>query len=168
MHRPINVLTVTSAIIHHVTHVSVGIWYVIILMTETPLGDVVGKSSCEILDVIGVYGLAYLYAGSLGIASFRILYIKHERWVKYAIGERLLLTIILLLSISVSGVVVFLYKLGRSNHRSHLNMCVGLSITESQILIEYELSHGIEMIATNVFQSITVGLSIYKMLSRIV
>ena len=81
MSRPINVLTVTSAIIHHVTHVPLGVWYVVNLMTETSVGNTVGFQYCQLMDVIGVYGIIYLSVGSLGIAIYRVLYIKLEYWV---------------------------------------------------------------------------------------
>ena len=160
MSRPINVLIVNSSIIHHASHISSGVWYVFLLMSETPISEVVGTHLCQIMDVIGLYGITYLSVGSLGIAIFRILYVKHERWVKYVVGERLLLTVILVMSLISSGLIVFLYKLGRSSHRSHMNMCAGLSFTESQILIEYDLSRGMEMIVTTVFQSTAIGVGI--------
>ena len=160
MHRPINVLTVTSAIIHHVSHISCGICYVVILLTDTPLGDVLGNHYCEIMDIIGIYGLTYLNVGSLGIAVYRILYVRHERWVKYVVGERLLLTIVLVLSLTSTGIIAFLFKIGRSNHRSHMNLCSGLSFTASQILIEYDLSQGMDMLVTPLFQSTAIGLAI--------
>ena len=49
-----------------------------------------------------------------------------------------------------------MYKLERSALRVHMNMCTGTSVTESQILIEYDVSRGMEMMATTFFQS-TVG-----------
>lgn len=168
MHRPINVLTVTSAIIHHATHLSIGIWYVIILMTESPIADIVGFQYCEIMDVVGLYGLVYLIVGSFGIAACRILYVKQEYWVKYVVGERSLLAIILILSISLCGILVFMFKLERSALRTHMNMCAGLSVTESQILIEYDVSRGMEMMVTTLFQSTVAGICIIMQTSEFV
>ena len=37
MQRPINVLIITSAVIHHSTHLLQGLWYIVFFLTETPL-----------------------------------------------------------------------------------------------------------------------------------
>ena len=86
LHRPINVLIIHGAIIHHVTHVGVGIWYSMILVSETHLSHLFGYNFCEFMDIVGLYGLGYLTVGSLGIALFRVLYIKRENWVRKVIG----------------------------------------------------------------------------------
>ena len=153
MHRPINVLVVSSAIIHHVTHVSIGIWYIVLMMIENPLGLTMGLHYCQIMDVVGVYGIAYLSVGSLGIAIYRVFYIKHEYFVKYVVGETLLLFIVWSLSLVTCGIIVFLFKLEDSSHRFQINMCSGSSVTYSQIMIEYELSRGHEMLTTTYLQT---------------
>ena len=43
--RPIDVLIISSAIIHHFTHTLVGLWLSANLMTEIPLADIVGFNS---------------------------------------------------------------------------------------------------------------------------
>ena len=87
MHRPVDVLIMINAFIHHVTHGYLGVWQALILIINTPLGDFVGSDFCWITVVVGVYGLIYLSVGSCGIAIYRILYIRHDYWVKYIIGE---------------------------------------------------------------------------------
>ena len=103
MHRPINVLIVASAIIHHVTHLFGGIQYIMCSTTDAPLGDVFGSSYCHSVVAIYVYGVGYLSIGSSGIAIYRFLYIKFDHWVKYHIGEKILLWIVLFLSIAITG-----------------------------------------------------------------
>ena len=160
MHRPINVLIVTSAIIHHVTHVATGIWYVLALMMDTPLADEFGFSHCKVMMMVGAYGLAYLVIGSLGLAVYRVLYIKHEHLVKYIIGEKLLLLMILSISIVMSGLTVFLYLVEDSSHRSALNMCTGLSFAQNQILMEYSINRGAQMLTTTYLQLTSLALLI--------
>ena len=80
MNRPINLLTITSAILHHVTHVFGGIWYVLAMMVEGPLRDKFGEDACWFMMVLAVIEISYLNVGSLGMAVFRLLYIKHEHW----------------------------------------------------------------------------------------
>ena len=129
-----------------------GIWYVVNLMTETAVGNMIGFQYCQIMDVIGVYGIIYLSVGSLGIAIYRVLYIKLEYFVKYVVGERLLLGIIWIISITSCGVLVFLFTFEASSHRTQMNMCTGLSITDTQIVIDYGLSRGEEMLTTTTLQ----------------
>ena len=152
MHRPINVLTVTSAIIHHVTHVTVGIWFVLVLMIDTPLGSIFGFHCCKIMLNVATYGTAYLTVGSLGIAVYRVLYIRQEYWVKYVIGEKLLLALVLSLSMVVAGLISIFYLAEVSAHRAMDNMCTGVSFTENQILIEYSISLGSQMLTTTYLQ----------------
>ena len=152
MHRPINVLTVTSAIIHHVTNVAVGINLVMSLMIDTPLGDILGLQYCQVIGTVAVYGLVYLTGGGLGISVYRVLYIRHELWVKYVVGEKLLLAVIWFLSITGSGLSTFLVVVEDSSHRSGLNMCTGLSVTQNQILREYNISIGSQMLTTRYLQ----------------
>ena len=160
MHRPINILTITSAIIHHLTHVSIGTWYIVILTTEAPLGNETGIQYCQIMDVIGVYGIIYLSVGSLGTAVYRVLYINFEYFVKYVVGEQLLLGIIWSLSISTCAGLVYLFTLETSSHRTQMNMCTGLSVTDTQILIDYALSHGSPLIVTSTLQFIVTSVCI--------
>ena len=156
MHRPINVLTVSSTIIHHVTHVSIGIWYILLMMIETPLGQSMGFHFCQIMDVVGLYGLVYLSVGSLGIAVYRVLYIKQEYLVKYVIGEKTLLFVILSMSITACGMIVCLFKLESSSYRFQINICSGSTVTFSQTLIEYGASRGEQMLATTYLQTTSI------------
>ena len=151
-HRPINVLIVTSTSIHHVTHGWLVIWFILALMNETSLEDLLDSNWCHVTQNIGVYGTAYLSVGSLGIAIFRVLYIRHESWVKYAIGERALLGIILSLSILISALLTILFTIESSSQRFQNNMCKGISSIHAQILIDYQLYQGEQLLTTAYLQ----------------
>ena len=155
MHRPINVLTLTSAIIHHVTHISSGTWHALVCLVDTPLGHFVGDDICWVMMVIGVYGIVYLSVGSFWIAIYRTLYIKCESWVKYVIGEKMLLMIVLFLSIGISGIICFLHVIEDNGHRTGYNMCTGLSVTQTELLMEYGYSRGDEPITTTYLGKLT-------------
>ena len=154
LHRPINVLTLASAIIHQVTHVVSGVWFAICMMAETPMGDQVGSEYCWAVYIVGVVGVVYLSFGSLGIAVYRLLYIRHENLVKYVVGEKRLLMIILALSLSFTGLVTFLFLVEDSNQRAGHNMCTGLSVLEVDILMKYEIIRGIYLPDTTYWQKI--------------
>ena len=148
MHRPINVLTVASAIVHHVTHVAAGIWYILMLMMDSPLAEIFGPFSCHLIFLTTSYGVIYLSIGSLGTAIYRLFYIKHEYLVKYMIGEKNLLCLILLLCTTCAGITTTLWMIEDNGNRPGINMCTGLSVTQTQIMNEYERANGNKMSAT--------------------
>ena len=156
--RPIDVLIISSAIIHHFTHTAVGLWLSANLMTEIPLADMVGFQFCEMMDVIGIFGSGHLTIGGLGIAIYRMLYIKRESWVKYVIGEKLLLLIVLVGTNLFGAFLLVLFKLETSSDRFNLNMCRGLSRTNAQILIDIESSRGEPLFTSSYLRSTAVSL----------
>ena len=108
MHRPINILIVSSAIIHHVTHVWTGTSLAMMLTMNTSVADAVSDWFCQLSYIVGLYGLMYLSVGSFGITLYRVIYIKRELWIKHVIGEKRLLGIILTLSVFLCGIMVHL------------------------------------------------------------
>ena len=158
MHRPINVLTITSSIIHHASHIWIWIWLTVEMLGEKPISDVIGLHQCHINQVFGLYGIAYVSVGSLGTSLYRVLYIRNDNLVKYVIGEKLLLFLILSLSLTVCGVLVYLYNMETNNHRFYMNMCMGISETHAQILIEYGLSLGHPLQVTSYWQRIVLSI----------
>ena len=155
MHRPINILIVTSAVIHHVTHIWTGIALAMMLMMNTSVAEAVGDQFCEISYIIGLYGLMYLSVGSFGITLYRVMYIKREHWIKHIIGEKRLLGIILILSLFLCGMMVHLYTLETSNGRVFLNTCFRSSSSDTQIMIDYEISRGANLLTTTILRKLT-------------
>ena len=160
MHRPINVLTISSAIINHISNVSIGLWVVALVLSDFTIGQSAGAHYCEVMDVVMSYGVSYLSVGSLGISIYRVLYIKHQHWVKFVVGEGRLLCIVLSLSITVSGIIVFLGTLETTNSRLLLNACDGVSYMYAQILIDYGLASGHQMITTTYLRKGAIALLI--------
>ena len=122
---------------------------------NTPLGNYVGEDVCWIMMLIGVYGIVYLSVGSFGIAIYRTFYIRHEYLVKYVIGERMLLFIVLLLSIGGSALICLLYSIEDNPHRTGFNMCTGLSVTKTELLMRYDTSLGNEKVTTTYLGKLT-------------
>lgn len=65
-----------------------------------------------------------LRCGSLGMAYYRLLYVKVPKWVKYNIGERSLLVGVLVAGIFTSLVWTVMFGSGQSKIRAALNMCM--------------------------------------------
>ena len=160
MHRPINVLTLASAITHHVTHLWSGLFFIASFIAETPLERIMGHNFCEISYWIGLYGFMYLTVGSLGIAILRVLYIKTNTFVKDAIGEKQILVCILLMSVIGCGTLATLFSYETTNQRTFLQTCRGLSPTHVQVLLDYSLSLGNEHDTTNFLRKVVVLLLI--------
>ena len=89
---------------------------------------------------IGVYGLVYLSVGSLGISVYRLLYIKQELFVKYIIGENVLLILVLSFSLVLTGVATEFYMAQETGEKTGINMCTGLSANQARLFIEYKMS----------------------------
>ena len=156
MHRPINILIVTSAVIHHLTHLWAGIALGMILIMDISMADAVSENFCEMTYIVGVYGLMYLSVGSFGISLYRVIYIKCEHWINHVIGEKRLLGIILVLSLLFCGMMVCLEYLETHNERVFLNVCYGSSSSDIQIMIDYELSRGSQLLTTTVIRKVTI------------
>ena len=158
MHRPINVLIINSAIIHHVTHILMCIWYSANLMSETPLADIVGFEICEAMDVVGVYGLGHLTVGGLGIVIYRMMYIKFEYVVRYIVGEKLLLFLMWSTNEALGVTLLLLFKFESTSDRFNLNMCRGISVADAQNLIDYRISLGEALLTTSYLQAIALAI----------
>ena len=154
MHRPINILIVSSAAVHHFTHLWMGLSYAMILTMETSMADAKGDHVCEITSIIGTYGLIYLSVGSLGISLYRVIYIKREHWIKQVVGEKRLLGIVLTFSLMFCGIMVGLFNLETIKERAFVNMCYGLSTSDVQIMIEHDLSRGRQILTTTTLRKI--------------
>ena len=70
--------------------------------------------------------LAYLNVGGLGTAFYRLSYVKTATWVKYKIGEKVLLSIVCLVTLGISTLTVILFGIG-PGQRANLNICLGKS-----------------------------------------
>ena len=142
MDKPINVLIFVSALIHHATSLLTSIHLILILSIESSLNSLFGPFYCFILPVIGEIGIFNQAIGSFGICIYRMMYIKLDDFVKYKIGEKTLLSIILFLGLSMNGVITFLHMVEESSLRIAQNTCNHWSPEEAQALIDYRISSG--------------------------
>jgi hypothetical protein len=160
MHRPINVLTITSSIVHHITHIWIVTWLTVIYLdvAGVPLADAIGDYWCRIIESVCLYGVFSMIVSSLGIAIYRILYLTYEDLVKYVIGERLLLLIIWSSGIIISGVLVFLSELEDDGNRYQMNVCRGITVIQARIVLDYRISQGEYLFTSKKFQKLILGI----------
>ena len=99
---PIDVLIFVSASIQHMTNLARMIFYTAMISEGLKSDhwdwqmDETGFLLCSFLRFSLVFELYYSCVGSLGISIYRILYIKHNDFVKYVIGEWNLLLLVLI------------------------------------------------------------------------
>ena len=140
--RPINILLLCGAVIHHSTHLIAGISLIVTIAFDVSLEETLGPAYCFFELCVCTFGLVNLSVGSLGIAIYRILYIRCNNWAKYRVGERLLLVIILLGSLALATFITALFVIEPSSKRSLHNGCLGHSERAHSIIIEYRRSQG--------------------------
>ena len=99
---PIDTLILVSALIQHFANLERVVFFTIIISGGgTPEHwewklDEIEQWLCIIFKFSVVFELYYSCVGSLGISIYRILYIKHDEIVKYKIGERNLLLLVMI------------------------------------------------------------------------
>ena len=140
--RPINVLLLLGAVIHHSTHLFYGISLIVTIGFDVSLGDIFGCTYCQVELFIATFGIGYLSIGSLGIAIYCTLYLRCHHWTKYVVGEKLLLGIIFIGSLTLTAFLVTLFVIETSSKRVVFNGCIGQSELAQSILIEIKKSQG--------------------------
>ena len=71
--------------------------------------------------------------GRVGITIFRILYIRHENGVKYIIGEKLILWIILRSGAAYTGLIMNIYMNEDNRDKPGMNIRTGLSTSHTLV-----------------------------------
>ncbi len=77
-----------------------------------------------------------LTTGSLGMAFFRLLYVKAPNYVKYNIGENQLLLLIATVGLAASTVLTIVFGFGKAKTRAALNICL-----DHSLLSQVDLCH---------------------------
>ena len=142
---PINFLLLIQAIIQHSICLFMVGYYTLGLFLNIRFKDNFGEVFCHFPWYIQVYGAAYRNVGSLGIALFRILYIKCSKWVEEKAGEHLVCFIILVFSIAFSSILTLGFAMGNgpiSRKQVTWNFCVGKSEGLREVIDQHHLLTG--------------------------
>ena len=136
--RPINAMILFGAIIHHATHLFMGVNYVLSLGFNVNLGEYLGEFYCNLTLFVATFAILYLIIGSMTIAIFRVLYIKFGTWSKYLINNKLVIVSGAVLgSIILSLIITTLYIIESSSERVIFNACMDQSATMTDIIYQY-------------------------------
>ena len=139
---PIDMLILTSSIIQHATNLLNVFHYIMMVLNDTTLQNVLGHWYCFSLIHIMAFDIIYLVVGSFGLSLFRILYILKHNWVKDVVGEKKLMKTILFGGILLSGSMVVV----QSNHSIYQEIlhqnCAHPQETFVNIVISFTQSRG--------------------------
>ena len=136
--RPINVMILCGALVHHATHFFIFVNFICRLSLDVCLGDYMGNVYCYIVLFVGVFGTCYLIVGSMCIAILRVIYIKRGTWILYGGNKKLIAYIIFLGGLLVSITLTILFIIERSSKRVLINSCMGYSTRLRDIIYQYE------------------------------
>ena len=86
--KPIDTLILVISVVQHINIVLFVTRLTLILLNDTNLDQIGAQAFCIASGLIYQFDVCYSCIGSLGISLFRILYIKHDVWLKYGFGEK--------------------------------------------------------------------------------
>ena len=143
--KPINLLLLIQAVIQHLICLLMVVYYTTGLFFNIRLADHIGGFWCNVSWYLQVYGVAYRNVGSLGIAIFRLLYLRCNDWIKERVGRLEAFCVVLFLSLAFSAMLTAGFAMGNgpiSRKQVTWNFCLGQSETLREILDGYSLATG--------------------------
>ena len=108
--KPIDILILVATVIKHANIVSFVLGTTLMVLNDTSL-EYIGQWYCVSIRLLYQFDACYSCVGSLGVSIFRILYIKNDQWVKYVIGEKALLNIILFGGLTLTAFFVLVLNI---------------------------------------------------------
>ena len=104
--KPIDTLILVISVVQHINIVLFVTRLTLILLNDTNLDQIGAQAFCIASGLIYQFDVCYSCIGSLGISLFRILYIKHDVWLKYGFGEKKYMCTTLLVGLSLATIFV--------------------------------------------------------------
>ena len=144
--RPIDVLLLVQAIVQHLLSFLMIFTYNGYLLFDITISNLFGGEAwCNIPWYGGNFAFAYRFVGGLIIAIFRLLLLFSGDWVKYKIGMKRLLCIMLMLSLTIPAALTQMFAIGNgpaSRKQAMWNFCIGKSEELRNVLHEYFILQG--------------------------
>ena len=140
--RPIDILTLVLTTSHHLTIVFHAILLTLIVLMNTNVNDILGNWFCVFSKAIVTFDLFYSVIGSLGIAIYRLCYIKFQIF-SANVRDMKTCYIILIGGLAISVVNVVLMNSTNDYRRTIEDNCMLVPKTLFlETLDEYEISRG--------------------------
>ena len=140
---PVNKLNLGVALVQHLQQVVVAITMTLMVLNGDSLDQLSGGLWYFFFFInFTVFAISYSCFGSLGVAIYRILLIKQNNWLKYVVGEKLMVKILLFSGIILSVLYVMLQKT-HDYHTLKQDTCMIFNkMPIFKLLDEYEQSRG--------------------------
>jgi len=119
--KPIDTLILSRSLIQHINIVLFVIKLTLLFSYDVNLDKIGAQPFCTASALIYQFDLCYSCIGSLGISIFRILYIKHDEWLKYDFGENKFMCIALLFGFSLATIFVASFNVNDYSQIKHEN-----------------------------------------------
>ena len=138
---PINTLILVTCIIQQVNIVNFVTAFTLIVANDTSL-EYIGLWYCNISKWFFLFELYYACISGLGISIYRMLYIKKENWLKYDIGEKTVLKVILFGGLILAALFVLAASINEYDHILRETCMHVPRRLILELLDEYEQSRG--------------------------
>jgi hypothetical protein len=124
------------------THGLLIMFYSLSLLTNLTWSSMLGSDDfCWPFVYIGIFGIIHLISGNFFLAFIRILYMKHETWVKYVFGEMRLMSTFMIVNLAKSAFLTYFYVDGPTSQMTIYNFCIGhRNSSDEAIKLEEEIS----------------------------
>ena len=166
--KPINFLILVNAVIQHMTCLMMVAYNTTGLIFNITFADHIEEFWCNIPWYAQVYNFTYRTVGSLGIAIFRLLYLRCHNWIKERVSR--VFCAILLFSIAFSAMLTAGFATGNgpaSRKQVTWNFCLGQTETIREILDEYSFLTGQTSPSSELGPHIAVSLSIICVMAEL-
>jgi hypothetical protein len=143
--KPIDMLILIQAVIHHLACLLNVTFLTIGLLFDITFSKYLGEASCSILWYTQAFGGIYRVFGSLGIAILRTCYIKSPYQVRDDNNRTKKMFITLLLCLTITSITTLAWGHGNgsaSRKQVLWNFCTGQSETIREVVHNYSLLKG--------------------------
>ena len=104
--KPIDTLILIISLVQHINIVLFVTKLTLLFSYDVNLDQISAQPFCTTVEIVFEFDLVYSCIGSLGISIFRILYIKHDEWLKYDFGENKYMYITLFVGLILATILV--------------------------------------------------------------
>ena len=142
---PIDLLLLANAIIQHIGCLVVLFTFIMAMPADVTFSNHLNQAWCNIPWYSGIGAGAYRTIGSLGIAIFRLLYIKYDQWVEYRVGKMRLMSAIMAIGITLSASIAIGFGIGNgpaSRKQVFWNWCMERNEEFREVVSDYGVLSG--------------------------
>ena len=140
--KPIDLLILVTSVVQHLNSINLIYNGLLVMLFDISSEQLVKEWVCTLPRLLFQFEICYSCIGSLGVSIFRIIYIKNHLWVKYCLGEKKILTIILFGGFAVTVVCMLLLSYNDYERIFKETCLLSPSVPLLEELDEYEQSRG--------------------------